>query len=289
MTRKQKPQQIGWRIHLPNFETVASVDLGRHRAANALKRLEWPRVEEAVRDCKPSHPCRSGLCPCCVRDLRVRLLDFLEYERLHELVWYFVTIRVEGWTVAPGDFDAFGKLRDHRHVEALLTRFRRLNKPGLMLFGSIETVYRTVANIPVGKPFHLHLMISGLAEAEIERAVTRTIPLSTTDIVPLDISRVGGTRGDFFAAASYAFKQPFWKRSASESGIKGHLQAPSAAQLRELICNLGVHGWAGRLILLGIRCDSGRFRLMSNLSATAPNANLTMPRQSAARGRGQGP
>ncbi|HEV7416367.1 MAG TPA: hypothetical protein VGN98_09420 [Tianweitania sediminis] len=279
----------GWRQHLLDFEGPAAVADMQRRVANGLRRLNWPAAEAAVRACTAAAPCRSGLCPRCIRTLRVRLLDFLAAEGLNGLPWFLVTVRVEGWLMAPGDHRPFGPLRDHRHIEALLTKFRRLKRPGVVVFGSIETVFRTVANAPVGKPFHLHLMISGLSEAEILTAVSGTVPLAQADVLPLHVEAVEMTDKDFFGAASYAFKQPFWRRSASRADLKGDLQTPAASQLRELIGNLGVHGWARRMILLSMRCDQGWFRLTADVSATLPSAEMMKMREKASQARGQGP
>ncbi|MER8661289.1 hypothetical protein NKH34_09120 [Mesorhizobium sp. M1148] len=266
-----------WRAHLPNFDPDYLIEKEQRNTSNALRRLSrdqrsmgWEHL--SMRNCTEAERCRGGLCPRCIRQLRVNLLDFLESERLHLLCWHFVTIRVEGWKVEPGNLEPFGRLHDHPYIYNLMTKFRRMKLPGLVVFGSIETVYNTVANIPTGKPFHLHLMVSGASEVKIDTAVKATIPLSD-DIVPLDIRPVSPTDADFFEAASYAFKQPLLKRSKIREGDRGALQRPNAAERCELISNLGMHGWQGRLILLGIRCDNGQFRLTADLSTTARRAD----------------
>lgn len=279
-----------WRRHLPHFDSVLKCREERRATANSLR---WLGLDhKPMRRCSATRPCRSGLCAVCVRRLRMRLLDFLAGEHLNDLQWHFVTIRVAGWKMAPGDNRPFGRLREHRLIENLTTKLRRLKKPRLMVFGSIETVYNVVANVPDGKPFHLHLMASGVSEAEIDEAVRATIPLSA-DIVPLDIRTVEATDADFFEAASYAFKQPLMKRSKMRPEDRGALQRPKAAERRELISNVGVHGWLGRLILIGIRCDRGQFRLLPNLSVTATSAKILrlrkLPRRRLGRlPRGQG-
>ncbi|MER8639326.1 hypothetical protein [Mesorhizobium sp. M1365] len=269
-----------WRTHLPNFDSDGLVEKEQLNTSNGLRWLGYDHLP--MRNCSEAVRCRGGLCPRCIRQLRANLLDFLEAERLHLLSWHFVTIRVAGWKVEPGDDRPFGPLSDHPYIYNLKTKFRRMNLPGLVIFGSIETVYNTVANVPAGKPFHLHLMISGASEVEIETAVKATIPPSD-DIVPLDIISVPPTDADFFELASYAFKQSLLKRSKIQEADRGAMQPLNAAERRELIGNLGVHGWQQRLILLGIRCDNGPFRLIANLSTPPPRANSPSLRKSALR------
>lgn len=275
-----------WRRALPDFDDLSWCWRERRATANALRFLGWDH--ESVRNCRNTQPCRCGLCPKCIRRLRVQLLDFLEGEELYRLNWHLVTIRVEGWKVAPGDCAQFEALRDHRLIENLLARFRRMRLPGLTIFGAIETVYVTIANFPVEKPFHLHLMITGATAEQIQAAIRATIPLDTTDIRPLLIDPVQPTRKDFFRAASYAFKHPLQKKSKRSAEDHGRRQSLRAAERRELMQNLGVHGWTGRMILLGLRCDGGVFRVTANLSATAPREDFARLRRTPQRRTRQG-
>jgi len=255
-----------WRRHLPNFDPFSEIKRQQRDTANALRMLGLDHLP--MRECSEIEPCRNGLCARCVRRLRSRLLGFLAEEHLDRQHWHFVTIRPEGWTIPAGELRQFGRLRDHHLVENLVTKFRRMVIPGLVIFGSVETVYNTISNRPAGKPFHLHLMVTGAAAAQINEAVNATVLLNAQDVQPLDIQPVPHTPQDFYETASYAFKQPLLKKSRVAPASLGVMQSLKAAERRELIQNLGVHGWTERLILMGIRCDSGLFRLTANLSAT---------------------
>ncbi|MER9444913.1 hypothetical protein NKI79_26750 [Mesorhizobium sp. M0340] len=202
----------------------------------------------------------------------MNLLDFLVAEGLHRLSWHFVTVRVAGWTVAPGNSAQFGPLRNQPCISNLMTKFRRMKIDDLLIFGSIETVYTTVANAPAGKPFHIHLMILGASEAEITEAVNASISLDLTVPIPLLVDPVPPTAEDFFRVASYAFKQPLAKKSKASVDDDGRRQSLKPAERRELIQNYGIHDWRERLILLGIRCENGPFRLLAQLSTTAQRA-----------------
>src|SRR5690606_10507225 len=116
----------------------------------------------------------------------------------------------------------------------------------LYVYGSIETVFKTAANRPVGKPFHLHLLISGRSPDEIRQAAKNSFPLDPNVAVPLKIEKVGTGRDDFLDVAAYAFKQPYWKRSYPSSEFPySRKQFPKTNELAELIANLGAHPWNG--------------------------------------------
>lgn len=244
----------------------------REHRAKVVAAMECNGVGDPseIKACRKGRRCRSGLCPVCIRILRRRLLRFLVARRLHRLRWYFVTIFVAGWTKPPGDASGFGALRDHHPIENFATQLKRLGGEGLILIGSIETDYQVVANQPVGKPFHLHCLITGRSEEQILGAAQTCFNLDQRVVQPVKRLLVGPTIADFLYAASYAFKQPFWKKSRPSPRAVAQRQWPKPAELAELIGNMGVHGWGGRLILVGVRNDNGRFRVTANLSATNP-------------------
>lgn len=220
------------------------------------------------RECSEFDPCESGLCPVCFRRLRKTFLRFAADESFHERSWLLATIFVEGWTTAPGDHSHFGPLKGQRVIKNLLQRIRRLDRSDTVAFGSIETVYKTVANEPVGKPFHIHLMASGMSELDLKRCI-ESVPLDTTVALPLVVDAVSPLRHEFIKAASYPVKQPFWKKSYPDAASKGGIpQWPKAGELAELIANMGAHALTGRLFFLGMRFDRGSFRLIQPLKST---------------------
>jgi hypothetical protein len=185
-------------------------------------------------------------------------LKLLHREGLTTRSWFFVTIYVDGWMKPPGDISPFGELKGHPIIKQLMQRFRRAG--AVIVFGSIETVYLVVENVPQGKPFHLHFMVLGLTETEIATEVRASVPLDERAPFPLQVKKVKRTPSDFRSVASYAFKQPFWKNSY---GTRKHRQFPNKRQLYELISHLGAHRSRDRLILLGIRWYGDRPRLTS--------------------------
>jgi len=188
-----------------------------------------------------------------------------------------VTIRPPGWVIAPGDMQPFGRLRDHPSILCLIARLRRLNLPDLVVFGSIETVLVTTANIPTGKPFHIHIMMSGITEEEVRRAVAATMGVEP------HVVEVEPSEADFFRVASYAVKQTLLKKSKRHPDDPGRHQSLKPSERRELISNFGRHGWTGRLILLGMRFDGSQFRLSPSLSVRPNSAVSSTLRKPAPR------
>lgn len=209
--------------------------------------------------CRKNERCQSGLCPICMRRFRYGFLRFADNQNLHKREWFLVTIFVEGWTIAPGDFSQFGELKNNTIVRRLIQSIRRLGVPDTLLFGCIETVLKIKANVPVGKPFHLHLMVSGPQKPQLIKCIKKCIPLVSAG-VPVRCDHVKNTKPDFIKAASYTMKQPFWKRSESADGHKA-LQHPTQYQLSELGSNMGAHAIGERFFYLGMKASGSKFIL----------------------------
>ncbi len=252
------------------FESLAQCKLHR---VKVVKALACDDCGLQLRDtCTNAHRCKSGLCPICVRLLRKELRLFAGKVDLSQRDWFFVTIRFEVWDMAPGHQSAFGRLRDHSTIKGVIRNMMRQPGPVLLVVGSIETVYITIDNRPVAKPFHVHLLISGRTEDQIKGAVGNRITRTEDQPFPLDIKKVGPTQDDFLRVLGYAFKQPFWKKSKRHASDKGRAQFPKAGELRELASNYGVHGWSGRLILCGIRFSGRKFAFTDDLSSSSNTA-----------------
>ncbi|ESZ50921.1 DUF927 domain-containing protein [Mesorhizobium sp. RSR565B] len=254
----------------PNFETINACAEYR-REALAAAPITDPYLAEK---CSPKKRCNSGLCPLCIRALRVRLVEFLDQERLDKHQWFFVTAYMRGWTKKPGDVRAFGQLGSHPAIKAFIQRLHRVTVPEpLMLFGAIETVWRANDNKPTGKPFHLHFMISGRSEDQIKKAA-RGFDRDTLVQTPVRVDPVKAGWEDFRDAATYTVKQPFWKYSYYGLGPRKKRQFPNRQELGELICNLGPHGTAGRLVFAGMQYKHGRFELTSNVKSMSAKSQV---------------
>ena len=158
---------------------------------------------------------------------------------------------------------AFGPLGQRADVGEFLDRLRRKRPKGLLVIGGIETVYTTVANLPVGKPFHLHLLISGPSQAQIKAAAVRSFKLDKAIKNNPDIKSVKDGLGNFFRAFTYAFKQPLVKKSKRYHDEPGVRQSPKSNELRELMANYGEHRVEDRLILEGFAWEKGCLRRVS--------------------------
>lgn len=209
--------------------------------------------------CRKKERCLSGLCHVCMRRFRSNFLRFAINQKFHEREWHLVTIFVDGWTVAPNDFSPFGQLKNNKIILRLLQRIRRLKISDTLLFGCIETVFKTRNNTPLGKPFHIHLMVSGPSKLDLQQCIKECVPLAN-EAVPLRCDPVRHIREDFIKATSYIIKQPFWKRSESAAGSK-RLQSPKILELAELGSNLGAHDVGERFFYIGMKFVGGKLMM----------------------------
>lgn len=254
----------------PKFESVATCRKYRRAALGAAPTTKHYLAEK----CSTKKRCNSGLCPLCIRALRMRFVEFLHQEALHERKWFFVTAYIRGWTKKPGDMRAFGRLRDNLEIKAFVRRLRHLKVPNFMLIGAIETVWRTIDNEATGKPFHLHFMISGPSEPQIKQAARGFDLDRSAKGQPLRVEAVPPGWEDFRNAATYTVKQPFWKYSYHGEPSRKKRAFPNRRELHELISNLGPHPVSGRLAFVGMRYDHGRFRLTSNVKSVSANSQV---------------
>ena len=245
---KRLPFEQLLREQLPNFETLGVCQEKRNLVLIAD---QW-RVEQGIGPaylpirCEAGAACYSGLCPACVRQGRLRVLAVAKKRQLYEGKWLFVTVFIDGWTIPPGDHSRYSTLANN------VGRLRRgIHAAGIrevLVIGAVETVYKVVANKPVGKPFHLHLLVRGLTEEQIRQILQSCLPLDRTVPRYIDVKAVGETEGEFLKALSYVFKQPFWKASkADQSDVRPRKQWPKKQELAELISNLGPHEPYSRL------------------------------------------
>ena len=232
------------------------------------------------RECKKGHRCRSGLCPVCVRLFRKALVRLASINRWHERGWCFLTISIKSWVMQSADFRRFTEftnagpkgLKDIKEVNNLIMRLRRANAermasdpstPALLVIGSLETVFRTVDNKPDGKPFHLHLIISGVGSSKVEEIADalfgkeRKVGLH----FPFDLKKVEPTPEDLVSVLTYCVAQPFVKESyINRQSMTGRMQMPKSAEIAELASNLGPLTMSERLILVGLRVANGKLQ-----------------------------
>ncbi|RBO97235.1 hypothetical protein DFR47_10216 [Pseudochrobactrum asaccharolyticum] len=250
--------------YLPEaFETFGSTKERRKKIRKAVLALD--NKVKMEKKCSIDNRCHSGFCPTCLRLLRKKFLRFVQREELAKREWYMVTVFVEGWTKPAGDFEPFGELKNNPIIKKFLKQLRKVGQPDMLLFGSIETVFKVRDNKPIGKPFHLHMLISGASKEQIRVSVRKTIPRPTIG-VPLRIDHVQQTAKDLVRSSSYILKQTFWLRSESKKGFK-KLESPKPQQLAELLSNLGTHQWGDRFFYIGIRFCYGKFSITPNVKS----------------------
>lgn len=262
------------KINLPTgFESFAKTKNERRKIQRTLHALPG-NIGRRIRfpsRCHKDSRCLSGLCPTCNRNYRRSFLQFAHDEKLANLAWHFVTVIVDGWDVELGDYTAFGDLRDHPVIERILQRFRRAARHGLLVFGSIENVYKTVDSNPTGKAFHLHMMVSGLSKTTIRECLSIPEVLSAPSDRPVLIRLVRRKpteeTSDFVRSASYAIKQPFFEQRTFSNSSRKFRRFPTRLALGELLSNYGSHPVGARAFFIGFRCDQGHFSLTTNVKS----------------------
>jgi hypothetical protein len=244
------------------FEKLSLVKSWRLFVKKAMSKIpsEYADTVTMPDECTKSARCKSGFCPICMRLLRKKLLKFTKVKKFQCREWHLVTIVVEQWLKAPGDYTPFGKLKDQPAIKNLLLGIHRLKRPDVLLIGGIETVFNVMNNIPSGKPFHLHLMVSGLTREELGDLIKKHIP--DTDLPrSIRFDPVGNSATDFSYAVSYVCKQPFWRKSRNDNSGSGWPQRPKDNEFAELMCNLGSHQWGDRFFFIGMKFHYGQFKL----------------------------
>jgi len=254
--------------YLPvNFESLEKVRKQRTTVLNTIKKLP-SGINERIpfsAVCNDAHPCKSGLCPVCHRTFREVSLKCMDEQNLSELLWYHSIIVIKNWLLEPEDDRLFGDLKSNRAVKQLVQllqrRAKKLNKHTLLIFGSVETAYDIIGDEHVGKGFHVHMMISGLARLDIADCIKRSGLLCDKAYNPLVIKRVKRTKEDFVRAASYAIKQPFRQTTREFADSKPRHKFPTVPILGELIANYGAHPIGGRTFYTGFNFRNNRFEL----------------------------
>lgn len=257
-------------LYLPaRFESFEKTKSERRKIQNTLRDLPHNIAQciDFQSRCHKRSRCLSGLCPTCNRNYRRSFLRFARDEKLADLRWYFVTVIVHGWDIPPGDYTPFGDLRDHSVIQRILQRFRRAAKPGLLVFGSIESSCKTEDSVPTGKAFHLHLMVSGFSKKAIRDCLNISEVLTAPSDKPVLIKTVGREPLHFIKSASYAIKQPFFEHRTFSNSSRKFRRFPTKLALGELLSNYGSHSVGARAFFIGVRCDQGHFSLTANVKS----------------------
>jgi hypothetical protein len=249
-----------------NFESLEQARGERRLICNAVDGLQKDVTDPVMffETCADNGRCNSGFCPVCERLFRLRLVRFVTQNKLRKLRWYMVTVIVKDWNIAPGDFTRFGYFNDHPVVEKICEALSstKTNTP-VLAFGSVETVLNLVDNEPYAKPFHIHLMVTGLARNAIRKAIGGTGVLCDEANKPLEVRQVKPSVTSFLRAATYVCKQPLkQRRKTSDPGAQyGHPEFPYPRHLGELISNYGDINTGDRWVSIGINYKHDQFLL----------------------------
>jgi hypothetical protein len=268
-------------IFSANMETPDFVQKQRETLRTALlnnpivvrrKNLNLPET------CDSDEACKSGLCPVCMRKLRIDLPTFAFNNHLHEREWVFLTVRPKAWEIPAGNFKRIrhiigGKpINTLPGIRALKERLRRAHKtlgnknPPLIVIGSIEAPLRIEGNVPKHKAVHFHLLISGLPEGVIEKCAKGAFEVVNKKSGFID-SRIVHTTpvkehwDNFYRSLNYSVSQPYIVENAmNEKTGKAIMIRPQPNHLAELASNWGPLSITDRLILIGVRLEKNGFR-----------------------------
>jgi hypothetical protein len=234
-------------------------------------------------NCTKRLRCNSGLCPICVRLMRRKLIKFCHDQSLGDLPWVALTVRAPQWVISAGDY---GSLLPERPIGPLailgapeikntIATLRRRHHASnaadhspFVCVGSVESSIKTVANLSQPKAFHVHLMVSGLTEEAVNDVAEQYFRKYRTPTLanPYYTEAVGPGWENFTAAMTYAYKQPYIKKSfINIRSIKAEPQKPKPSELLEMASNLGFHRCTDRLLLVGLKYENEMFKLTPNV------------------------
>ena len=138
-------------------------------------------------------------------------------------------------------------------------------KDALRVIGSIETQYDQVSNRPNGKPFHIHLLISGLNKDDIRDCAEAFLKENSENSRgrKIDIRSVKSGFDDFAQVLTYCMKQPFQKKVfVNEKTTNPRRVWAKPSELAELAANISKIPVNGRLILIGFRYNKRYIALL---------------------------
>lgn len=240
-------------------------------------------VQLDLTDCTKRLRCDSGLCPTCVRLLRRKLIRFCHDQSLGNLPWVALTVRAPQWDVSARDNGRIHPnlstdplaILDTPEIKNMIATLRRRHHSSddatgspFICVGSVESSIKTINNVYQPKSFHVHLMVSGLAEEVINDVAARYFSVYRTPslVNPYWTEAVIPGWDDFASAMTYAYKQPYIKKSfANARSVKPAVQKPKPAELLEMASILGPHRCTDRLLLVGMKFENGTFRLTPNV------------------------
>jgi len=281
-------RRVGGTLVPERFERLVSARRQRKHICNAVASSpnDLAKTINIPDTCSKSNRCMSGLCPVCERQFRLSLVRFVTRNKLRNLSWYMVTIIVKDWNVAPGELEAFVDYRDGSAVPKILKALSAAgtNTP-VLAFGSVETVYKLISNKPHAKPFHIHLLVSGIAQTAIGEAIKGTGILCHEAEKPLDVRHVGKSVSSFLRAATYVCKQPLQQRRKTSALAPryGANEFPYIRHIDELAANYGDIVTGDRWLSIGINYADAKFHLDDRIKLRVENKVKRIIRKAKAR------
>ena len=246
--------------YLPqNFETHRDAVYRRRSSREVLltggKRAR--RLGRCLRACQPGNRCGSEACKVCLRTFRREYLSAASPVFASRPDWTRVSIIPSGFAIPVGQLSSVDLEKIVKHARKRLERSPYLRDRIVM--GGIDVSLNQQNNSVGHWQLHLYLLIEGNKTPKFKKAVKAAIPPEPTAPRPYRFRAVD----DFAAAASYAYKSIFKRRSAYLKHGKPRTRAlPLKRQDEvELLSWLGRYKVGARLILRRVRRNGSPLQL----------------------------
>jgi hypothetical protein len=215
------------------------------------------RLRHRLRACQPGNRCGSEACKVCVRTFRRQYLSAASPVFASRPDWTRVSIIPSGFAIPVGQLSSVDLEKIGKHARKRLERTPHLRDR--IVIGGIDVSLNQQNNSVGHWQLHLYLLIEGKKTSKFTAAVKAAFPPEPTAARPYRFRAVD----DFAAAASYAYKSIFTRRSAYLKDGKPRTRSlPLKRQYEaELLSWLGGYKVGVRLILRGVRRNGSPIQL----------------------------
>lgn len=260
------PKRIDPEIHMHDFETFEEAKERKELDAKVLLgsgNEKDRRLARKLRRCKKGRRCLSGACSICRRRTRrlltANILQFFENYTDKDLS--HLTIIFADHQYRPGDLD---NLRPRNLVNALTTRFRRLDLVGVIVVGAIDYDLCVIENDYENCfwQVHVHLIVANLTKNDL-CLIREAFPKFAGKGVYIPVVRA--KIRDRMRQFSYVLKPFFQRRSCykSATGLRNSKKQPlkESRFKTELLLHLDRFPMTEFLVLSHVRQNGGELRI----------------------------
>jgi hypothetical protein len=261
-------QQTAPRYLPQNFETHHDAVKRRRFDRKVLRGggKRQRRVARRLRECQPRKRCRSEACRVCARTFRRQFLGAAAQVLASRPDWTRASVITSGLAIPCGQLRGVDLAKVVKHVRKRLERSPYLRSR--IVIGGLDISLNLQNSVIQHWQLHLYLLIEGKKTRKLKQAIKTAFPPEPTAPRPYRFRVVK----DFAAAASYAYKAMFQRRSRYfKNGAPRTRAFPlQGGDIRELLPFLSRHRVGGRLILRGIRRNGNPLTLQPSKPKPKP-------------------